>query len=45
MDDWLNNADDYLRGYVVTNKGNMLINNKKNTYFISHIILFNFLLK
>ena len=33
MDDWLNNADDYLRGYVVTNKGNMLINNKKNYLF------------
>ncbi len=33
MDDWLTNADEYLRGYVVTNKGNILINNKKNYLF------------
>ena len=45
MDDWLTNADEYLRGYVVTNNGNILINHKKTTYFISHIILLNSLLK
>ncbi|WP_158304866.1 EAL domain-containing protein [Photobacterium angustum] len=33
MDDWLTNADEYLRGYVVTNNGNILINNKKSYLF------------
>lgn len=33
MDDWLTNADEYLRGYVVTNNGNILINKKKSYLF------------
>ncbi|MCG3862562.1 MULTISPECIES: EAL domain-containing protein [unclassified Photobacterium] len=33
MDDWLTNADEYLRGYVVTENNNILINNKKDFLF------------
>ncbi len=33
MDDWLTNADEYLRGYVVSPDGSVIINKKKDFLF------------